>query len=126
MQIFKSLGLTTLVLFAAAGCSAPNESGEITIDREQYLDQVAGFWLGQSLANWTGLVTEVDKIGGEGPAGVFYTRDDWGGPDQPRYGGSQPSRVSPIITWVVREEGEIWGSDDDTDIEYIYQELGKK
>jgi hypothetical protein len=123
MQILKSLGLPMLVLFAAAGCSAPNESGEITIDREQYLDRMEGFWLGQSLANWTGLVTEADKIGGEGPAGVFYTRDDWGGPDQPRYGGSQPSRVSPIITWVVREEGEIWGSDDDTDIEYIYQHL---
>ena len=123
MRIIKYLGLSIFVFFTAASCSAPNEPDEIIVDREQYLDRLEGFWLGQSLANWTGLVTEVDKIGGEGPEGEFYTRDDWGGPDQPRYGGSQPSSVSPIITWVIRERDEIWGSDDDTDIEYIYQHL---
>ncbi|GAB2506122.1 hypothetical protein GCM10008940_04960 [Microbulbifer agarilyticus] len=83
-----------------------------------------GFWLGQSLANWTGLVTEMDKIGGPGPHGVFYTRDDWGKADQPSiWAQGVPSDLSKTIDWVLRRPGEVWGADDDTDIEYIYQHL---
>ena len=37
----------------------------LTIPLAQYHDQMKGFWLGQLIANWTGLVTEMDKIGGE-------------------------------------------------------------
>lgn len=33
------------------------------ISREAYYDKLYGFWLGQCIANWTGLVTEMDKIG---------------------------------------------------------------
>ena len=33
------------------------------INRTSYLEQLEGFWLGTSIANWTGLVTEMDKIG---------------------------------------------------------------
>lgn len=33
------------------------------INRISYLEQLEGFWLGTSIANWTGLVTEMDKIG---------------------------------------------------------------
>ena len=47
-------------------------------------DQWQGFWLGQSIGAWTGMITEMDKIGGEGEHGRFYTRVDWGKPDQPR------------------------------------------
>jgi len=38
----------------------------ITISRDKYRDQLHGFWLGQCIANWTGLVTEMDKIGNIG------------------------------------------------------------
>lgn len=123
MRSNNTIGILILIAFVSSSCAAPDETAEFTIDRSQYLDKLEGFWLGQNVANWTGLVTEVDKVGGEGPAGVFYTRDDWGGPDQPRFGGTQPSRVSPVIDWVIRDASEIWDSDDDTDIEYIYQHL---
>ena len=94
-----------------------------TISRSEYAEKLQGFWLGQCIANWTGLVTEMDKIGGEGAYGVFYTREDWGGPDQPNAFSGEPSPISATIDWVVRGENEIWGADDDTDIEYIYQHL---
>jgi hypothetical protein len=98
----------------------------ISISKEKYKDQLEGFWLGQCIANWTGLVTEMDKIGniGEIKTGEFYTREDWGKPDQPSiWGEGVPSELSPTIDFVFRTEGEVWGSDDDTDIEYMYQHL---
>ncbi|WP_395343134.1 hypothetical protein PN836_002715 [Ningiella sp. W23] len=57
------------------------ENTGVTITEADYKDALYGFWLGQSIANWTGLVTEMDKIGDIGTlkTGPFYTRDDWGG-----------------------------------------------
>lgn len=102
------------------------KSSDMVISREMYLDKLYGFWLGQSIGNWTGLVTEMDKIGniGENQTGAFYARDDWGKPDQPSVlGEGAPSNLSPTIDFVFRDESEVWGSDDDTDIEYMYQHL---
>ena len=96
------------------------------ISRKKYLDQLQGFWLGECIANWTGLVTEMDKIGniGEIKTGAFYTRDDWGKPDQQNiWGGGLNGGLSPTIDFIFQDEGGVWGSDDDTDIEYIYQDL---
>ena len=92
---------------------------DLVVSRQAYVDKLYGFWLGQCIANWTGIVTESDKIGGEGAAGEFYTRDDWGRPDQVNIRGG----ISTTIDWVLVDEDEIWGADDDTDIEYIYQHL---
>jgi len=66
----------------------PNATDKI-ISRSDYSNKLYGFWLGQCIANWTGLVTEMDKIGniGEIKTGDFYTRDDWGKPDQPSIWG---------------------------------------
>jgi len=96
------------------------------ISRSEYLEKLYGFWLGQCIANWTGLVTEMDKVGsiGEFNTGPFYTREDWGKPDQPSIlSPGQPSYLSPTIDFVFVDTGGIWGADDDTDIEYMYQEL---
>lgn len=94
------------------------------VDRARYQDRLEGFWLAQCIANWTGLVTEMDKIGGPGPHGEFYTRADWGTPDQPSiWGQGIPSDLSATIDWVFEDEGGTWGADDDTDIEYLYQFL---
>ena len=104
----------------------PIESTEIVVSRTEYLNKLEGFWLGQCIANWTGLVTEMDKIGniGEIKTGAFYTRDDWGKPDLPSiWGEGIPSDLSPTIDFVVKDSSEIWGADDDTDIEYMYQHL---
>ncbi|WP_411894612.1 ADP-ribosylglycohydrolase family protein [Winogradskyella sp. A2] len=98
----------------------------VNISRDKYKDQLYGFWLGQCIANWTGLVTEMDKIGniGEIKTGDFYTRADWGKPDQPSiWGEGIPSDLSPNIDFVFKDIDEVWGADDDTDIEYIYQHL---
>ena len=94
---------------------SPNES-DVMISRSSYYDKLYGFWLGQCIANWTGLSTENDKIGniGDSKSGDFYTRKDWGGVS---------SRTEKKIDFVLKDTDEIWGSDDDTDIEYMYQFL---
>ncbi|MDH5476080.1 MAG: ADP-ribosylglycohydrolase family protein [Cyclobacteriaceae bacterium] len=96
------------------------------ISRATYSDKLYGFWLGQCIANWTGLVTEMDKVGniGETKTGDFYTRENWGKPDQPNiWSDGKPSDLSENIDFVFRGEDEVWGADDDTDIEYMYQHL---
>ncbi len=108
--------------------SSSSETNQIVISRSDYKDRLYGFWLGQCIANWTGLVTEMDKIGGNGQDGLgggdFYTRDDWGTPDQTSiWGQGLPSNLSDNIDFVFEDAGGTWGSDDDTDIEYIYQYL---
>ncbi len=98
----------------------------ISISKEKYQNQLYGFWLGQCIANWTGLVTEMDKIGNIGniKTGDFYTRNDWGKPDQPSiWGEGVPSNLSSKIDFVFKNKDEIWGADDDTDIEFMYQHL---
>ena len=101
------------------------QSTDRVISRATYADKLHGFWLGECIANWTGLVTEMDKIGGEGKNGRaagFYTRENWGGPDEPAmWEGSFNNTISPVITYIFEDEGGVWGADDDTDIEYIYQ-----
>ncbi|MBI80093.1 MAG: heme biosynthesis protein HemY [Gammaproteobacteria bacterium] len=102
---------------------------ELVISRDVYLNKLYGFWLGQSIANWTGRITEMDKIGGDGPYGVpFYTRDDWGKIDLPNRMGRTGVQLSSgeifdRIDWALEDQTGVWGSDDDTDIEYIYQHL---
>ena len=109
---------------AVAYTSVEKNQQQITISRAEYNNRLQGFWLGECIANWTGLVTEMDKIGniGEIKTGEFYTREDWGKPDLPSiWGEGVPSDLSPTIDFVFRDTNEIWGADDDTDIEYMYQ-----
>ena len=72
------------------------------ISRSPYDDQLYAFWLGQCIANWTGLITKMDEIGGagkDGRAAGFHTREDWGKPDLPNmWDGSFNDTLSPIIT----------------------------
>ena len=99
---------------------------ETIISRTEYHKKLHGFWLGQCIANWTGLVTEMDKIGNVGDikTGEFYTRNDWGDSDQPSiWSDGVPSVLSPTIDFVFEDSLGVWGADDDTDIEYIYQHL---
>ena len=64
---FKNLYtfLITLFLFSCTSISE-NDSSLIQISRVEYSQKLYGFWLGQSIANWTGLITEMDKIGNIG------------------------------------------------------------
>ncbi len=102
-----------------------NKKNENVISIIQYKEKLKGFWLGQCIANMTGLVTEMDKIGNIGKikTGKFYTSDDWGKLDQPSiFDPSKPSQLSKNIDFVFEQNG-VWPADDDTDIEYMYQEL---
>ena len=101
------------------------EDSVLVLSRSEYKERLYGFWLGQCIANWTGLVTEMDKIGniGDIKTGDFYTMEDWGKPDQPNIWSRDPSDLSATIDFVFAGETDIWGSDDDTDIEYMYQYL---
>ncbi len=82
------------------------------------MEQLQGFWLGQCIANWTGLITEMDKI--EHP---FYTDANWRGPDQPNIWGNYIPSSNNIIDYYFVDKGNVWSADDDTDIEYMYQYL---
>ena len=127
----KNLLTILLIFLLLAGCSQskePTHKGSeetLIVSRARYQDQLYGFWLGQCIANWTGLVTEMDKVGniGEVKTGAFYTRDNWGQPDLPNIWSETPSDLSQNIDFVLRDTSEVWGADDDTDIEYMYQHL---
>ena len=106
--------------------SSNKSKDSIYINRTSYLEQLEGFWLGTSIANWTGLVTEMDKIGNTNDISTlpFYTREDWGQMDKPAiWDGENISQISNTIDFVLRTPGELWGADDDTDIEYMYKRL---
>ncbi|MDX2146210.1 MAG: ADP-ribosylglycohydrolase family protein [Planctomycetota bacterium] len=76
------------------------------IERADYADRLRAMWLGQVIANWTGLRTEGAAI-----APPFLTDADWG---QPFQGGAP-------LGFVFGQNP--WGADDDTDIESVYLHL---
>jgi len=109
------LMLTGLLLAAACLYPVPNS---IELSRQNFQDKFYGFWLGQSIGNWTGLITEMDKIGNEKTL-PFYTDEDWGSADQKAFWGEYVPHADRIDFYFERQ-GAPWGADDDTDIEYMY------
>ena len=101
-------------ILTIGGCDDSNESPvrpdveierETIINRSEYRDKLRGFWLGSSIANWTGLTTENERS--ERP---FFSDEDW----------SKPlGRDGAVIDYVL--DSDPWLADDDTDIEYVYQ-----
>ena len=116
-QIYRVLALYLLLQtgFATAQATQTSEA----IDRADYARKLHGFWLGQSIANWTGLITEMDRV--EPP---FYSDEDWGSTDQPNIWGAFVNHSSRI-DFYLPELDRVWGSDDDTDIEYMYWQLAE-
>ena len=123
MSVIKNTSLF-LIISVVTSCSSLNKEEQVFIEisKENYQDQLEGFWLGQLIANWTGLITENDKIGniGESKTGDFYTRKDWGKKDELNLRGNSLDRN---IDFVFEGKDGMWGADDDTDIEYMYQHL---
>ncbi len=116
-QIYRVLALYLLLQtgFATAQATQTSEA----IDRADYARKLHGFWLGQSIANWTGLITEMDRV--EPP---FYSDEDWGSTDQPNIWGAFVNHSSRI-NFYLPELDRVWGADDDTDIEYMYWQLAE-
>jgi hypothetical protein len=113
--------LTSLVGCSQSTPSADKDRPVMSISRAEYSEKLQGFWLGQNIANWTGLITEMDKVGTPETM-PFYTDDDWGKPDLKAMWGEYVPHASHI-KFYFQEQGQPWGSDDDTDIEYIYSFL---
>lgn len=112
-------GFRILVFVPLALASLGAQQEMLEISRADYAEGLRGFWLGQCIANWTGLTTEMDRV--EAP---FYTDADWGAADGENIWGNLGPL--PVIDFYLVKEGEVWGADDDTDIEYMYQYLLEK
>jgi len=87
---------------------AQTYSGERLIDGAAYRERIRGMWLGECIANWTGLQTE-----GRHRDPPFLTDGSWG-QVQP-YSNGFPLEYK----WFFNP----WWADDDTDIEYVYLHL---
>ncbi|MEW6998497.1 ADP-ribosylglycohydrolase family protein [Colwelliaceae bacterium BS250] len=134
MAILKNLISVTLFstfIVALTGCAEPIDNTEINpssasiiISKSAYKEKLHGFWLGQNIANWTGLITEMDKVGTPDTM-PFYTDDDWGTKDLPAVWGEGVPHAD-VIDFYFEQQGNPWGADDDTDIEYIYYYLHEK
>ncbi|MDG1751938.1 MAG: ADP-ribosylglycohydrolase family protein [Thalassotalea sp.] len=112
-----------IVLLNSLNCNA-TEKDTIKISRADYQEKLHGFWLGQNIANWTGLITEMDKVGTPETM-PFYTDEDWGSKDLKAMWGEYVPH-SNTIDFYFGNKGEPWGADDDTDIEYMYHYLHEK
>ena len=82
--LLACLHLTLLTNEARANCVFDEDQVKINI--KDYKNRLHGFWLGQSIGNWTGLITEMDKIGSKSTM-PFYTDNDWGKSDEPAFWG---------------------------------------
>ncbi len=105
---------------SSAPADEPTKRDAYVIDRADYADRLHGFWLGQSIANWTGLSTEMVKV-----APPFFTDADLGKWVEPAIWGRFVPHTGRM-DFFLPDADKVWGSDDDTDIEYMYQHLLEK
>ncbi|MEK6701651.1 MAG: ADP-ribosylglycohydrolase family protein [Planctomycetota bacterium] len=102
MSPAPTLARLPALALALALVSTACAQGSRLIDRNTYADRLRAMWLGQCIANWTGLRTE-----GIRQHAPFYTDADW---------GMAPDGIG--INFVLNQNP--WLADDDTDIEYVY------
>jgi len=79
------------------------------LSRCAYTQRLRAMWLGEAIANWTGLTTE-----GVRQDAPFYTDQDWGTDQDLSW------KMDDMIDFVLQDP---WLADDDTDIEYVYLHL---
>ncbi|MBL8132594.1 MAG: ADP-ribosylglycohydrolase family protein [Anaerolineae bacterium] len=108
------LALGLIVMLGEAAISAqpdcpPQALGEGQMSRCAYAEHLRAMWLGEAIANWTGLTTE-----GVRQDAPFYTDADWGRDQDLDW------KMVDVIDFVVQDP---WLADDDTDIEYVYLHL---
>jgi hypothetical protein len=94
------------ILCSVTACGALHAQVTV-IDRADYADRLHAMWLGQCIANWTGLISEGRRV--EPP---FLTDADW---------GTTPAGFSAPLQFVLWQDP--WLADDDTDVEYVYLHL---
>jgi hypothetical protein len=89
----------TIIIILIRFVVGDSQAQQISIDRSEYLSKLQGMWLGECIANWTGIQTE-----GRRTSPPFYTDGDW-------------SSIGFVL------DQDPWLADDDTDIEYVYFHL---
>lgn len=115
----KWILLTLLVCFVVSGthigiaqeddCVLTSDLAANQLSRCEYADRLRAMWLGETIANWTGLTTE-----GVRTDAPFYTDEDWGTDQDISW------KRDDTIDFVFQNP---WLADDDTDIEYVYLHL---
>ena len=96
----NKVALSLFWLILMTGLNPQDITGQVlALDRSEYADRLRGMWLGECIANWTGLQTEGDRT-----SPPFYTDSNW-------------SSFGFIL------DQDPWLADDDTDIEYVYVHL---
>jgi hypothetical protein len=125
-KLISSASLIIVLVTGLSSCSriyfeALSPPDGYKISRQHFQEKLEGFWLGQNIANWTGLITEMDKVGTPQTM-PFYTDNDWGGRDQLAMWGEYVPHATHI-NFFFQPQGTPWGADDDTDIEYMYLHL---
>lgn len=114
-RCIASLSVALGILFLIGGCvsaqadCSPQALGEGQLSRCAYADRLRAMWLGEAIANWTGLTTE-----GVRQDAPFYTDADWGRDQDLDW------KMDDAIDFVLQDP---WLADDDTDIEYVYLHL---
>lgn len=118
MKAYLSLIIFLLVFITAANAfAAPLQ----TINRSEYASKLRGMWLGEAIANWTGIQTE-----GNRNKPPFMVQKDWGTlvDDKKSWDdlvpAHDPKRDPKLLDFVTQDP---WKADDDTDIGYLYMHL---
>lgn len=106
------------VVSPGSATAAPPAGNVAVLTRADYADRLRAMWLGESIANWTGLKTE--NLYSEPP---FLTDSDWGsnkGSTNPYIGAKLEFAQPPPGLAGRSQRRDVWPADDDTDIEYVY------
>ncbi len=100
-------GATLIAGLLACTLAAPLRADEPrVIDRAEYATRLRAMWMGECIANWTGLRTE-----GMVTSPPFLTDAAW---------GTSPFPDRPWVYLNVYLWDNPWRADDDTDVEYVY------
>jgi hypothetical protein len=103
-------GVVAAVAAASVAAGAARGGPPRTIDPADYEDRLHAMWLAQTVANWTGRLTE-----GARRFPPFFTDADWNTTVEVLPGAF---RFLDFVTWQ-----DPWWADDDTDLEYVYLHL---
>jgi hypothetical protein len=97
---------TAAAIFCSSAARADDPGAHRILDRTEYATRLRALWLGECIANWTGLRTE-----GLVSTPPFLTDADWGTSPFP----DRPWAFLDVFLW-----DNPWKADDDTDVEYVY------
>ncbi|MDR1426491.1 MAG: hypothetical protein LBJ08_01855, partial [Bifidobacteriaceae bacterium] len=124
-RVCAALAIVALPATAAVGFSttaSADPPATVTLTSAEYQDKLFAMWQAESIANWTGLRTELKRS-----APPFYTEaNNWypatstsGMNNYNASGGLVERNGTGPLNYAINVTFP-WGSDDDTDIEYSY------